>query len=98
MKKRRFIALILLFSMFGSGVVSYADKVDDLKKNIAPLTNEIISIFEREKLTFSTALKSLVPNKRLRPLKVLVKSSTCNNGIIHFLCLQVLMAHSLLFL
>ena len=32
MKKRRFIALILLFSMFGSGVVSYADKVDDLKK------------------------------------------------------------------
>lgn len=26
--------------------------VDDLKKNIAPLTNEIISIFEREKLTF----------------------------------------------
>ena len=24
---------------------------DDLKKNIAPLTNEIISIFEREKLT-----------------------------------------------
>ena len=32
MKKRRFIALILLFSMFGSGVVSYADKVDDVKK------------------------------------------------------------------
>ena len=26
--------------------------VDDLKKNIASLTNEIISIFEREKLTF----------------------------------------------
>ena len=52
----------------------------------------------REKLTFSTALKSLVPNKRLRPLKVLVKSSTCNNGIIHFLCLQVLMVRSLLFL
>lgn len=26
--------------------------IDDLKKNIAPLTNEIISIFEREKLTF----------------------------------------------
>lgn len=26
--------------------------IDDLKKNIAPLANEIISIFEREKLTF----------------------------------------------
>lgn len=26
--------------------------VDDLKKNIAHLTNEIISIFEREKLAF----------------------------------------------
>ena len=26
--------------------------IDDLKKNIAPLVNEIISIFEREKLTF----------------------------------------------
>ena len=26
--------------------------IDDLKKNIALLTNEIISIFEREKLTF----------------------------------------------
>jgi len=26
--------------------------IDNLKKNIAPLANEIISIFEREKLTF----------------------------------------------
>lgn len=26
--------------------------IEDLKKNIAPLANEIISIFEREKLTF----------------------------------------------
>lgn len=26
--------------------------IDELKKNIASLTNEIISIFEREKLTF----------------------------------------------
>ena len=26
--------------------------IDDLKNNIAPLANEIISIFEREKLTF----------------------------------------------
>ena len=26
--------------------------IDDLKKNIAPIANEIISIFEREKLTF----------------------------------------------
>lgn len=32
MKKRRFLAFVLLFSMFGSGVISYADKVDDLKK------------------------------------------------------------------
>ena len=32
MKKRRFIALILLFSMLGSGMISHADKVDDLKK------------------------------------------------------------------
>ena len=32
MKKRRFIALILMVSMFGSGAISYADKVDDLKK------------------------------------------------------------------
>ena len=32
MKKRRFVALILMLSMLGSGVISYADKVDDLKK------------------------------------------------------------------
>ena len=28
------------------------ESIDNLKKNIAPLANEIISIFEREKLTF----------------------------------------------
>ena len=33
MKKRRFVAWILVFSMFGSGIISYADKVDDLKKD-----------------------------------------------------------------
>ncbi|WP_407862630.1 murein hydrolase activator EnvC family protein [Parvimonas parva] len=32
MKKKRFLALLLLFSMLGSGAVSYADKVEDLKK------------------------------------------------------------------